>query len=98
MHKALDGSVLHSRKKIENLGFDNHSFLNFDGYRLFTFGEDVDDDGDDKLISVNVEVGFDGIEIASLADNGRNCVKGLLSDELDISITSSSCEENIQFK
>jgi hypothetical protein len=98
MHKALDESILDSRKKIENLGFDNHSLLNFDEYRLFTFDDDVDDDGDDELASINVEVDFDGIEIASLADNGSNCVKELLSDGFIISITSSSCEDNIQFK
>jgi hypothetical protein len=71
---------------------DNHSFLNFDAWRLFT------DDDYDELATFKVEMVFGRIEIASFTNNRSTCEGKSLSNEFDISIISIYCEEIIEFE
>ncbi len=70
---------------------DNHSFLDFDKGRLFTYD-------DDELATLKVEMVFGGVEIASFTDNGSTSEGKSLSNEFNISIISTSCEEIIEYE
>jgi hypothetical protein len=71
---------------------DNHSFLNFDAWRLFT------DHDYDELATFKVETVFGKIEIASFTSNRSTCEGKSLSNVFDISIISIYYEEIVEFE